>query len=332
MPPAPFPDFRWFFRTVRVLPVVAVAALAGGIIGGFSVFAIDLALTAPPNHGSPAEPGIKLASKAVNNNAAASPAPMRTFDAATPTVAAAASPTPAANMPAVSEPAPVSGHDVSPAQPVAAAKTSTQSAATNEAITVVHPQTTLSAEQSQGTVAVAPSARTSWPDALSREHNAAPSETPAPAPQIVNQAVTSAATAPQPATVQTPQKPETKAQTIKRRVAIKRPRPPNERADETSSGNARPLYDDYSRQEGRQDSRQDSRQDEADRAEHRAARPQYSERRAPPVDIERSSDRTDGRLYDRSDDRGDDDNGDAVPAQPPPPPLPFFGLFGGGNN
>jgi hypothetical protein len=342
MPPAPFPDFRWFFRIVRVLPVVAVAALAGGIIGGFSVFAIDLALTAPPNHGSPAEPGSKLASKAVNNNVAASPAPMRTFDPATPTVAAAASPTPApapaAPMPAGSVPAPGSGHDVSPAQPVAAAKTSTQSAATNEAITVVHPQTTLSAEQSQGTVAVAPSARTSWPDALSREHNAAPSETPAPAPQIVNQAVTpaasrpqaveaaSAATAPQPATVQTPQKPETKAQTIKRRVAIKRPRPPNERADETSSDNARPLYDDYSRHEGRQD--------EADRAEHRAARPQYSERRAPPVDIERSSDRTDGPLYDRSDDRGDDDNGDALPAQPPPPPapLPFFGLFGGGNN
>ena len=35
MPPAAYPDFRWFFRTLRVLPVVAVAALAGGIIGGW---------------------------------------------------------------------------------------------------------------------------------------------------------------------------------------------------------------------------------------------------------------------------------------------------------
>ena len=44
MPPAPYPDFRWFFRSLRVLPIVAIAALVGGIIGGFSVFALDLGL------------------------------------------------------------------------------------------------------------------------------------------------------------------------------------------------------------------------------------------------------------------------------------------------
>jgi hypothetical protein len=246
-------------------------------------------------------------------------------------------------MPAVSEPASVSAHDVSPAQPVAAAMTSTQSAATNKAITVVHPQTTLSAEQSQGMVAAAPPARTAWPDAWSREHNAAPSETAVRGPQTANPAVTPAAsrpqaaeaasapTAPRPATVQTAQKPETKAQTMKRRVAIKRSRTLNERADETSSGNARPLYDDYSRQENY--SRQESRPDDADRAEHRTAKPQDSVRRQP-LAIERSSERADDRRYDRSDERGDnDDGGDALPAQPPPPPpLPFFGLFGGNNN
>ena len=57
MPPAPYPDFRWFFRSLRALPVVAIAALAGGIIGGFSVFALDLALTTPPNHEVGAEVG-----------------------------------------------------------------------------------------------------------------------------------------------------------------------------------------------------------------------------------------------------------------------------------
>jgi hypothetical protein len=337
MPPVPYPDFRWFFRTIRVVPVVAVAALAGGIIGGFSVFAIDLAVTAPPNHNIPAEPGSKLASEATNDNAVAVPAPMRTFDAATPTATApaASSAPPVAsnsNIAPVSEPAPVSARYVPQAQPVPAAATATQS----DEITVVHPQTIQPVERSQGTIAAAPAERTSWPDALSREHNTAPSE----ATPGVNPAVTAAPnqphaieaahaqTAPQPATVQTAEKPETKTQTLKRRVAIKRPLTPNERADETASGNARPLYDGYSRQ----DSRQDNRQDDADRAEHRTARPQYAVRRAPPVDIEQSSDRADGRLYDRLDDGGDDDNGDGLPAQPSPPRLPFFGLFGGGNN
>ena len=57
MPPAPYPDFRWFLRSLRVLPVIAIAALVGGIIGGFSVFALDLALTAPPNREVGAEVG-----------------------------------------------------------------------------------------------------------------------------------------------------------------------------------------------------------------------------------------------------------------------------------
>jgi len=55
-------------------------------------------------------------------------------------------------------------------------------------------------------------------------------------------------------------------------------------------------------------------------------------RRQPPVEVEQSSERADGRLYDRSDDGDDDDDrGNALPAQPAPPPLPFFGLFGGGD-
>ena len=48
MPLADYPDLSWLIRAVRVLPVVAVAALVGGIIGGFTVFAIDSALTWQP--------------------------------------------------------------------------------------------------------------------------------------------------------------------------------------------------------------------------------------------------------------------------------------------
>jgi len=49
MPLADYPDLSWLIRAVRVLPVVAVAAAAGGIIGGFTVFAVDSALTWRPD-------------------------------------------------------------------------------------------------------------------------------------------------------------------------------------------------------------------------------------------------------------------------------------------
>ena len=41
-------DVSWFLRAARVLPVIAGAALLGGVIGGFAVFAIDSALTWEP--------------------------------------------------------------------------------------------------------------------------------------------------------------------------------------------------------------------------------------------------------------------------------------------
>ena len=44
MPLADYPDLSWLIRAVRILPVVAVAASVGGVIGGFTVFAIDSAL------------------------------------------------------------------------------------------------------------------------------------------------------------------------------------------------------------------------------------------------------------------------------------------------
>lgn len=47
MPLAAYPDLGLFVRAARILPIVAVAALAGGVVGGFVVFAINGAL-APP--------------------------------------------------------------------------------------------------------------------------------------------------------------------------------------------------------------------------------------------------------------------------------------------
>jgi hypothetical protein len=47
MPLAAYPDLGLFVRATRILPIVAIAAFAGGVVGGFVVFAINGAL-APP--------------------------------------------------------------------------------------------------------------------------------------------------------------------------------------------------------------------------------------------------------------------------------------------
>ena len=47
MPLAAYPGESFFIRAVRVLPVIAIAAAVGGIIGGFTVYAVDSALTWP---------------------------------------------------------------------------------------------------------------------------------------------------------------------------------------------------------------------------------------------------------------------------------------------
>jgi hypothetical protein len=99
MAPAPYPDFSWFSRAVRIFPIVAGALLAGGAIGGVSVFAVDSALTAPPHQDLRAETSPPNA-----------PSPIRTIDA------------PALNpSPAAATPAPVQAQTVPSAQPQTAA-------------------------------------------------------------------------------------------------------------------------------------------------------------------------------------------------------------------
>lgn len=295
MLPASRPDFRWFFRTVRVLPVVGIAALVGGMIGGFSVFAIDLALSPSPSHEVRAE-----ASK-INEPKANGRAPMRTFDASgfTPVAGTSAPPTPAqAN---------------STAQPSPAASTET-------------------ASQGAPQIAVTPPLPTQqkvWPDALSRQHQVVPSQAQSEAakPQVApgnppaapTQAAADHAIAPQP---DSPDHDAQKPVPAKRRVAIKRKAQParNESAAETSSRDGRPVYDYYDRDDTRTASDEDGNAD----ANYKTMKRGYVRRGQRP-EVRGSEDRSDDRWAERSDD-GDD----ASPEQAAPPP-PFFGLFGFGD-
>ena len=136
MPPLPYADFRWFFRSLRALPVVAIAALVGGIIGGFSVFALDLALTTPPNHEAGAEVG-KINGEKASESTAAAPA-------------AGTSSPPVPQQEAASNAPP----SIAAPQPVPQAQ-----AQTAPAIAVTPP--------------LAPQ-QTTWPDALSREQKPRP--------------------------------------------------------------------------------------------------------------------------------------------------------------
>jgi hypothetical protein len=47
MPLAAYPDLGLLIRTARILPIVAIAAFAGGVVGGFVVFAINGSLRPP---------------------------------------------------------------------------------------------------------------------------------------------------------------------------------------------------------------------------------------------------------------------------------------------
>ncbi len=155
MLPAPYPDFSWFRRAVRVLPVIAAAALIGGAIGGFGVLAIDLTFTAPTNRNIGAE--------------------VSGADAAKATVAApiaAAAPPPASaptTTPSPSTPRPTRTFDAAP--------NSTIATVTAPPAPPTPPTPPAAAPASQAVAAQTSSStqmeRTPWPDALSRRHAAA---------------------------------------------------------------------------------------------------------------------------------------------------------------
>jgi hypothetical protein len=100
-------DVSWFLRAARVVPVIAGAALLGGMIGGFAMFAIDSALTWEPTSQSPQS---RLEARADNQANVANPQPTRPVR-----IVGGAIPDPSAGMSAP-PPAPQQHSAATPAQ------------------------------------------------------------------------------------------------------------------------------------------------------------------------------------------------------------------------
>ena len=165
--PTGYPDFSWFVRAVKTLPIVAVAALAGGVIGGFSVLTIDSVLTASPRQAASLSPS-PVPAKPVRAIDGAPPAP-------DPTVGVTAAPPP---PPQAAAP---------PSQVQAAAPSTQATPAPAAPVTPPVAQT-----------------QTPWPDAMSRSHAppAVVSTTTPPQPVPANLTPAAPLASPAPATAQ----------------------------------------------------------------------------------------------------------------------------------
>jgi hypothetical protein len=178
----------WFLRALRAVPVIAGAALAGGIVGGFAVFAINSALTWEP--ASQARPQVRADNQSSPNQASANP---NSLDQRAVRIVGGAIPDPSAGM---SEPPPAPKEQQRSSAPVQS-QTSSQLLASKplgpatQLVTQSPPQsaamTAPSATQTQGQPAIQgtnpPSVQTQnaaatvqqrWPDALSRPQQNAP--------------------------------------------------------------------------------------------------------------------------------------------------------------
>jgi hypothetical protein len=179
MPLAAYPDLSWLIRAVRVLPVVAVAATVGGIIGGFTIFAIDSALTWQPR------PEFRADSQAAAIGEQQGTRPVRIVGGAIPDPSAGMSaPPPAPQQRAAStEPAQIpsqllTAKPLGAAQPLTQTKTQAQTQpASAQPIPSQIPNAAAGQQQS-----------TRWPDALSRARQGSggvQQQTEAPQPNAV---------------------------------------------------------------------------------------------------------------------------------------------------
>ena len=163
MPLAAYPDLSWLIRAVRVLPVVAVAATVGGIIGGFTIFAIDSALTWQPRPefraDSQAAIGEQQGTRPVRIVGGAIPDPSAGMSAPPPAPQQRAASTQPAQMPSQL----LTAKPLGAAQPLTQTKTQAQTPqsqpppASAQPIPSQIPNAAASQQQS-----------TRWPDALSR--------------------------------------------------------------------------------------------------------------------------------------------------------------------
>jgi hypothetical protein len=228
MPPIRYTRDHWFMRTARTLPVVAMAAVVGGAVGGFSVYAIFLALTESPNAVALKAAATQTADSRPQNSAA----PIRTIGTPPPNVTE--SPTLPTQPPQQAQAAPVP-------QTIASSPSVPQSAASSPPV----PQAAASsASDPQTAVSVqTPAAQTPWPDALSRAHPTPPqtaTAAPVTAPPAGSESVAVASSKPMP----------TKPAPPKRRVASRKPfSAPNQNAANQSNretaARSQPVYDYY---------------------------------------------------------------------------------------
>src|SRR6516165_7849547 len=150
MPLAAYPDVSFFVRAVHVLPVIAVAAAVGGIIGGFTVYAVDSALTWPQP--SSQRPDVRADNQSGSQSSAAVEEKTRPVR-----IVGGAIPDPSAGM---SAPPPAQSRQSAPPQSVTQqnpAQLSPQILAAKPLAPAAPPSTAATTQQS-----------TRWPDALSR--------------------------------------------------------------------------------------------------------------------------------------------------------------------
>jgi len=198
MPRAGYTDVNWFVRAVRVGPVIAGAALVGGMIGGFAIYAIDSALTWEPV--SQPRPDARAEGQA--SAVVAQPQttkPVRIVGGAIPDPSAGMSaPPPAPQQRSATSPAQISPQLLGPKPLGPASQLQPQTATAAPTVGAPQPQNQ-TASQAQAptqapTQAPAQAATTTqqqsrWPDALSRTHqnpanaanaNSAPQQTAPP--------------------------------------------------------------------------------------------------------------------------------------------------------
>ena len=218
-------DLSWFLRAARAVPVIAGAALLGGMIGGFAIFAIDSALTWEPNPQSRPDARAENQASAVNPQTASqtpqtqTTKPARIVGGAIPDPSAGMSSPPPAQAPVQQQqgnaaaqsqtqvsPQLLTGKPLGPAsqlQPQTATTTTSAPASgttpanqsANQPQTPVPVQTQKVPVQTQKAAPNTPSAQqqTRWPDALSRAHQNAANTQQRTAPSVAAPPATASA-------------------------------------------------------------------------------------------------------------------------------------------
>ena len=179
-----YSDVSWFVRAMRAVPVIAGAALLGGFIGGFAVFAVDSALNwepAPQARPEPRADSQTAAPASAQTNASSQAIAVEQRKSKPVRVVGGAIPDPSAGMSAP-PPAAQPQRSSAPAQPELSSQllvpkplgpatqlqppTATASSVTQTQNQPVS-QTNQSSPQTQNATAAQ---REPWPDALSRAH------------------------------------------------------------------------------------------------------------------------------------------------------------------